>query len=387
MRREQFQPTALIGVSILAGTVGWSAHVLLLPVAFAFPVLWALARKRPTAAVVSAGYFLAASRGLPQGVATFYSSDLWPGLLLWLSASLGFVGVHAILWTRCETARPFRYLAAALLMAIPPFGITGWAHPITAAGVLFPGWGWWGLAAATAGLMGLVTRMWPAVAIILAGFWIGSAATWDEPKLPESRQGVDLEMGASLGREPSMQRHRDLIATVKDRASGEPFTIVLPESALGFWTPTVERLWVRALQGTDATVIAGAAVVDAGGYDNVLIAISGAGAQIVYRERMPVPGSMWQPWRSLLGASGGARAHFFENPMAIVADSRIAPLICYEQLIAWPVLQSMVHDPDVIVAVGNGWWAKGTSIVAIQRASTQAWARLFAKPVILSFNT
>lgn len=387
MHREHLRPILLIGASIVAGTLAWSGHVLLLPVAFTFPVLWAFAPTRLTVAFVSACYFLAASRGLPQGVATFYSSDLWPGLLLWLCASTGFVGVHAVLWTRCEPTRPFRYLAAALLLAIPPFGITGWAHPITAAGVLFPGWGWWGLLAATAGLIGLVTRMWPVVAIVLAGFWIWSAATWDEPNLLESWQGVDLEMGASLGRDSSIEHHRDLIATVKDRASGEPFTIVLPESALGFWTPTVERLWVRPLQGTETTVIAGAAVVDAGGYDNVLVALSGDSAQIVYRERMPVPGSMWQPWRPLLGASGGARAHFFENPIATIADSRIAPLICYEQLIVWPVLQSLLHDPDVIVAVGNGWWTEGTSIVAIQRASAKAWARLFDKPVIFSFNT
>ncbi|MBB2755519.1 UNVERIFIED_ORG: apolipoprotein N-acyltransferase [Rhizobium aethiopicum] len=194
-------------------------------------------------------------------------------------------------------------------------------------------------------------------------------------------------MGASLGRDASIERHRDLIATVTERASGGARTIVLPESALGFWTPTVERLWVRSLQGTDTTVIAGAAVVDAGGYDNVLIAISGDGARLLYRERMPVPGSMWQPWRPLLGQSGGARAHFFANPVVTDADSRVAPLICYEQLIVWPVLQSMLHDPDVVVAVGNGWWTKGTSIVAIQRANTQAWARLFDKPFVFSFNT
>lgn len=387
MRRDHLQPTVLLAVSAVAGTVGWSGHVLLLPFAFAFPVLWALTRTRRTAAGVSAGYFLAASRGLPQGVATFYSSDLWPGLLLWLCASTAFVIVHTVLWTMRTGARPCHYLLAAALMAVPPFGITGWAHPITAAGVLFPGWGWWGLVAATAGLTGLVTRIWPAVAIVLVGFWFWSAATWNEPKLPEGWQGGDLEMGASLGRDASMQRHRDLIATVKDRASGGALTIVLPESALGFWTPTVERLWVRSLQGTDTTVIAGAAVVDAGGYDNVLIAISGDGARLLYHERMPVPGSMWQPWRPLLGASGGARAHFFENPVVTVAGGRIAPLICYEQLIVWPILHSMLRNPDVVVAVGNGWWTKGTSIVAIQRASTKAWARLFDKPVVFSFNT
>ncbi|MBB3464483.1 apolipoprotein N-acyltransferase [Rhizobium sp. BK377] len=192
-------------------------------------------------------------------------------------------------------------------------------------------------------------------------------------------------MGSSLGRDTSMQRHRDLIATVRVRGTGQ--TIVLPESALGLWTPAVERLWNAALRGMDASVVAGAAVVDPKGYDNVLVVLSGAGSSILYRERMPVPGSMWQPWKSWLGESGGARAHFFANPIAKIGDQQAAPLICYEQLVVWPVLQSMRYDPDLIVAVGNGWWTSGTSIVDIQRASTTAWARLFGKPLVLSFNT
>jgi hypothetical protein len=386
MRHDQVRPALLVATAIITGTVGWSGHVLLFPAALLFPMLWSSARSRLTAGTVSAGYFLAASRGLPQGVATFYSSDLWPGLLLWLCASLSFVAVHTVLWTKSAGIRPFSYLGAAVLLAIPPFGITGWAHPITAAGVLFPEWGWWGLAAATAGLMGLVTRIWPAVATALLGFWFWSAATWDQPKLGDGWQGVDLELGALLGRDVSIQRHRDLIATVKDRASGGTRYIVLPESALGFWTPTVERLWQRALQGTDISIVAGAAAIDAAGYDNVLITLSRDGARLLYRERMPVPGSMWQPWDPLLGTSGGARAHFIENPVVSVGATRVAPLICYEQLIVWPVLQSMLQDPDLIVAVGNGWWTRGTSIVAIQRASAKAWARLFDKPLVLSFN-
>ncbi|WP_064710658.1 conjugal transfer protein TraB [Rhizobium bangladeshense] len=389
MRRDHLEPTLLIIAAIVAGTIGWSGHVVLLPAALAFPILWARAQMRSVAGLVSAGYFLAASRGLPQGVATFYSSDLWPGLLLWLCASASFVGVHAMLWTSRAAGRPFRYLVAAALMAVPPFGVTGWAHPVTAAGVLFAGWGWWGLAAMTAGLMGLVTRIGPAVAVAVAfvGFWVWSAANWTDPKLPEGWRGVDLQMGSSLGRDPSMQRHRDLIATVKDRGAGGISNVVLPESAFGFWTPTVERLWVRSLQGTHISVVAGAAVVDAGGYDNVLVVLSAGGSRILYRERMPVPGSMWQPWQSWLGEAGGARAHLFANPTAPIGDHRVVPLICYEQLIVWPILQSMLHDPDFVVAIGNGWWTQGTSIVAIQRASTIAWAKLFAKPLVLSFNT
>ncbi|CAN7750128.1 conjugal transfer protein TraB [Rhizobium sp. LjRoot258] len=387
MRPDYLRPTILIFTSIIIGAVAWSGHVLLLPVALGFPVLWSVTRTRSVAALVSAGYFLAASRGLPQGVAAFYASDLWPGLLLWLCASLSFVAVHAVLWTKNTSVRPFRYLLAAAVMAIPPFGITGWAHPITAAGVLFPEWGWRGLGFMTAGLAGLVTRRWPAVAITLGGFWLWSAAIWTDPKLPEGWRGVDLEMGASLGREAGLQRQRDLNATVHDAASNGARFVVLPESALGFWTPTVQRLWKENLSESGLTVVAGAVVVDSHGYDNVLVLTDQEGGRLLYRERMPVPGSMWQPWRSLSGTSGGARAQFFANSVVAVGAGRTAPLICYEQLIVWPVLESMLHDPDFVVAVGNGWWTEGTSIVAIQRAATTAWAKLFAKPLVLSFNT
>ncbi|MBY3123116.1 conjugal transfer protein TraB [Rhizobium laguerreae] len=387
MRRDYLRPMLLIFASIAIGVVGWSGHVLLLPVAMGFPVLWSMARTRLVAALVSAGYFLAASRGLPQGVAAFYSSDIWPGLLLWLCASLSFVAVHTVLWTKNAGTRPFRYLLAAIIMAIPPFGITGWAHPVTAAGVLFPGWGWWGLGFMTAGVAGLATPIWPAVAIAFAGLWLWSAAIWTDPKLPEGWRGVDLELGASLGREAGLQRQRDMIATVRNAASEGARYVVLPESALGYWTPSVERLWTRAFSDGDATVIAGATVLDATGYDNVLVAIDGKGGRILYRERMPVPGSMWQPWRFLFGESVGAKADFFAYPVVPIGAGRAAPLICYEQLIVWPVLQSMLHDPGFIIAVGNGWWTDGTSIIAIQRTTATAWAKLFAKPLVIAFNT
>lgn len=386
MRRELFRSGVLIALSTSAGWIGWSGDALLLPVTGAFPVLWSLARTRLQATAISAAYFLAASRGLPQGVANFYGQDIWPGLLLWLVASSAFVTVHCVLWNdRKEWQKPFRYLAACVAMAVPPLGILGWAHPITAAGVLFPGCGWWGLGAMAAGLIFMTTRYRPAAALAMAGFWLWSAAEWTPPILHASWIGVDLEMGASLGREAGLERQQALIDVVRAQAPGT--TVVLPESALGFWTPTVDRVWQRSLAGTGITVIAGAAFIESQGYDNVLVKLSADGTDILYRERMPVPGSMWQPWRAWIGGQGGARAHFFANPVVEVGNHSVAPLICYELLLVWPILQSAFHRPDAIVAVGNGWWTTGTSIIDIQRASSEAWARLFGLPLVISFNS
>jgi len=387
MRRKRLSDAMAIVAALAIGWLAWSGHVLLLPLSTIFPLLWSKTAYRSSAGIVSASYFLAASRGLPQGVASYYETDLWPGMLLWLVASSAFVTVHSILWTRRSGwHRAGCYLIACGLMAVPPFGILGWAHPATSAGVLFPDWGWLGLAATVAGLAIMTTGRWPAATIAFAGLWLWSAATWGAVTAPAPWRGADFSLGASLGRSADLAYHRALAAAARQSAGNMSTVIVLPEGSLGLWTPTVERLWRRELFGDHLVILAGATVVNGEGYDNVLVSISADASKVIYRQRMPVPGSMWQPWRRWFGASDGARAHFLDDPVATVANLTIAPLICYEQLLVWPILQAVLHDPDIIVGIGNGWWTVGTSVVPIQRASMQAWARLFGLPLVSSFN-
>ena len=377
----------LTALAVAAGAIGWSGNPLTLPLAFAFPALWANSPSRTAAGIVSVGYFLAASRGLPQGVVNYFGSGIAEGLALWLGASLAFVAVHAVLWTsRPGRGRPMRYAVAAVLMGVPPFGIVGWAHPITAAGIVFPGWSWWGLVAAALGLLAMTPRLWPIATLVLGGAFAWSAATWTDPNVPDGWIGVDTEFGGERGNYAGLFQHRETIAAAKAAAVLGYKVVVLPEGAAGVWTPTVERLWVHELRGVGVTVNAGAILVDRQGYDNVMVEITGEGARILYRQRMPVPVSMWQPWLALFGESGGARAHFFQNPINEFGGARVAPLVCYEQLIVWPFLQSALYSPDIIVATGNGWWTDGTSIVAIQRSATIAWARLFDLPFVMAFN-
>lgn len=355
--------------------------------AMVFPTLWAASRNRLTAAAVAAGYFLAASRGLPQGVAGFFSTSVWAGILLWGAASVGFVGVHAALWSSGPgRLKALRYLIAVVAMAVPPIGIVGWAHPITAAGILFPGWGWWGLAPAVVLLLAMTMRAWPIATAIVVGLWIWTALTWTPPPAPAGWQGIDTALSSALGEGKVFDQHRELAGLAARAADRGANVVVFPESALGVLTPTVRRYWADSLGGRAVTVIAGAAVLDAEGYDNTMVAIDRSGARVVYRSRVPVPVSMWQPWRAWLGESGGARATFFADPVVDIAGRKVAPLICYEQLLIWPILQSMLERPDAIVAIANGWWATGTSIPDIQIAALEAWARLFATPLVTAFN-
>ena len=358
--------------------------MLALPAAVLFPTLWTFAPNRLVVGLVALAYFLAASRGLPFGVSIFYASDMWVGFALWIAASFLFVLVHAVLWTsKSGWHRPLRYALAWILMSVPPFGIIGWANPITAAGVLFPGLGWFGLIAMAHTLSAMTTRAWPIVALVIGAVFAWSYSNWSEPRPPEGWIGIDTYFNyASPGQHAGYAQHFATLALIQDAAKVGAKNIVLPESALGIWTPTTEHLWVRALQDLDVTVNGGAILISAEGYDNVMMEVSGKGAEILYRERMPVPVSMWQPW-----ASGGATAHIFGKPTGKFAGTLIAPLICYEQLLVWPILQSMFYEPSVIVATGNGWWTGDTNIVAIQKAAARAWAALFDVPLVIAFNT
>jgi Carbon-nitrogen hydrolase. len=139
-RQAHWRSAILVLAACLVGCVAWSGEVLALPVALLIPALWATAPSRTVAAAAAAGYCLAASRGLPQGAAEFFGSSVWIGFVLWIVAALPFVAVHALLWTKREDwRRAGHYGLIMVLMAVPPLGITGWAHPITAAGVLLPG--------------------------------------------------------------------------------------------------------------------------------------------------------------------------------------------------------------------------------------------------------
>ena len=390
--RNRFSPSShrlstgfgFVVVAAAVGASGWSGEALLLPFACLFPALWAFAPTRLVAALVSMGYFLAASHALPQSASTYLGIGVTEGVGLWLAASASFVVVHTLLWTsRSGWKRMARYGVAAILMAVPPFGITGWAGPITAAGVLFPGWGWAGLAATATGLLVMTTRNWPIAALALGGAWAWSAASGSPPSMPDGWIGINTRFDYSnKAKANDYEQHLSTIAIV-NQAAGEGYrVIVLPESAFGTWTPTTEQLWTQSLATTNITVLGGATVLTDNGYDNVIVKLTAAGGEILYRQRMPVPVAMWRPW-----SSGGAGANFFGKPNMELSGGVIAPLICHEQLLVWPVLHSILAGADVIVATGNVWWSGKTRVEDIQSATIQAWAALFDLPLVTSFNS
>ena len=137
-------------------------------------------------------------------------------------------------------------------MSVPPFGIVGWASPITAAGVLCPGWGWAGLVATAAGLSAMTTRAWPLAGVAMGVAFSVSALTWSNPVPLDGWVGIDTAFNYQVaGEHADYAQHMTTIALVRRAVENGASTVVLPESALGIWTPTTERLWTRNLADLD----------------------------------------------------------------------------------------------------------------------------------------
>jgi hypothetical protein len=131
------------------------------------------------------------------------------------------------------------------------------------------------------------------------------------------------------------------------------------------------------------TMLVGASLpASPSGYDNALVIYDGKDRRAIV-QRIPIPGGMWNP----VSPSKSFALHLFGSGIADVGEQRIAALICYEQLLVWPMLRSAIERPTLLVAVANNSWTLNTTIPEIQRSCVLAWARLFGLPVISAINS
>ena len=92
---------------------------------------------------------------------------------------------------------------------------------------------------------------------------------------------------------------------------------------------------------------------------------------------------MWRPLRP-----SGVPLHLFGASVIRIDDRRAAVLICYEQLLTWPILVSAGEvRPDVLLAVTNDRWVRGSALPALQAIATKSWSRLFALPNVRAVNS
>ncbi len=368
----------LLVVTGLTSYLAWHGETKLIAAVLFLPALWAVAPNRLAAWFVVLTYYLVAARDIPAGAAIFFGEGSVLGWPLLIGASLILSIPYALLWK--QSPGFWRFSFALLLVALPPIGIVGWTSPLTVAGLLFPGMGWYGLAAALL-MLGLIGRF-PMVAI--GAFLVALLMPLSGSQAPKGWVGLETSyLMASGGRSglAAAQRQLDL----NNRVSGlSESVIILPETIAGRWSESSLFLWgdlARAAKVKGQTIILGAELHGEAGYRNMALKLTPGGGEPLYQQMMPVPVSMWQPW-----GEGSAIPAWFTPQSVQIGDRRATFLICYEQLLVWPALVALSTDPDVLVGMSNDWWARGGDIPDIQISALKAWASLFDKNLLYSVN-
>lgn len=388
---------AYAAVSFLCGYAAWSGSVALLPLSWGFVILWALSQTRVSAFIVALMYYLAASRGMPEGAALFFSDPSEVpvyaiGVLLWLLSGSTLASVWALSWGRRHIWA--RAIVALVIVSVPPIGIIGWANPITAAGALFPGWGWGGLAlsfvcmAALAHCMVAQVQRRAAIAasLLLSVCCASYVAHAGSDLLPTSNAiAINTAVGQSTDPYSQVRATRALAKQMRRTvAAGNVGAFyILPESVGGDWSlnrPYWDKVEEIAREKKAVVLVGGWMPLPGGRYQNAMFSV-GASVDHQINQRVPIPVSMWKPF-----FKDGAEPELFASGVTKISGENAASLVCYEQLLVWPVLVSMYHSPTLLLSTSNTWWAKNTDVPVIQEQITRAWARLFGLPFIFATN-
>ena len=355
--------------------------------AILIPVIWASASNRWLAGCVVMSYTTAASRGLIIGIAQFFDTHLAYGVALWLAAGLftGFAGWAC--WHKSAAIRVFLVPVLLIVLGVPPIGLVGWAHPLTAAGWLFPGMGWFGLFAVIIVSMLLAWRS-PLLNALVAFLPIlaWSAYLSTPAQIPEGWQGHNTHFHFGVG----STENRDLIEEIRRHwamqsqvAESVGPVHVLPETVGGKWNTQASTDWQRLLADIPGHIVLMGAYepADDGNYHNVLVEITSTGSRVVYRQRMPIPVGMWRPWSN----SSAVPEWLNQSGAVAVAGQQVAVLVCYEALLIWPVLHSVLEKPALLISIASVWWAP-ESIHRSQHNAMQSWARLFDISLVEAYN-
>jgi hypothetical protein len=398
--------------------------------------------RREVAFKSASAYYIAGLWPMVPGLHRYIgqSTTLLIPIAIWIFTALLLSVPWTVAWTSDRLHCLWREPLALLATTIPPLGIIGLASPLTAAGYLFPGTGWTGLAA-VALLPGIllstqvldVRRRW-VVRCFVIGFCIGITGEArvlrpGDAQPPRGWIAVNTHFGDVSGpfRDfPAAQ----FIQQKADETSAR--VLIFPEAIVPRWSEATEAFWhqsldrcrsrgqtlaigaglpakaglanddrerlrdlrsydfgaaIDALKRMDTpTAIHGSVIPDGvvtprqERIDNTMLIVGAESA--TFYQRVPVPVGMWRPFSRIsvplrLNAPG----------VLAIDHQRAAVLICYEQLLTFPILASMLQHPTAIVGISNTFWVDGTPIPRYQTTAIRAWAKLFRLPYFLAVNS
>jgi len=437
--RETLSFCSAIGLGLGVST----GHPLGIAAATAMPLVCLSPGTRKGAFKSSLAYYTAALWPIIPGLEAYWKSEtpLIP-LLLWIVTAILLSLPWTLAWTSRRIHCLWRAPLALLATILPPLGVIGLASPVTGAGYLFPGAGWAGLVT-VALLPGIVlstkvlgSRLRGAVLFFTIFFFVGVASGdrfrhLGDAEPPRGWVAVATHFG------DVSEPYRDYAAAqfIQRKAAGSSARVVIfPESVVPRWSEATEAFWrksldqcrsrgqilaigaglpshvgghkdesekLKALRSFDfGSAIAALQDMDAQSQprtdnswsvgsqsrrraeriENTMLIVGAESA--TFYQRVPVPLGMWRPFdRSSVPLR-------LNGPGVVALDhQRAAVLICYEQLLTFPILASMRQHPTVIVGISNTFWVDRTTIPVYEANAIRSWAKLFRLPYLLAINS
>jgi hypothetical protein len=344
-----------------------------------FPFLYTAARTR-TESCCALVYYLAATWPILPGAGAFFGEkdSLFGDVGLWLTlAALGaapWILLYFRRWIEVSA------LLSLLILAVPPLSLVTVAYPLNACGFLFPGTKWMGLLLPAGLLLARRFVTWPYIALLLLVATVTAHWRYQKPPARSDIVTVNTQFGGT-----AFQSHAAAAAIrpeifLRETALAHPGSIVLfPETVVPEWSQGKDGYWktfFEQLTRQQTSLLMGTTVPIPNtptASRNILLS-RGFGPHFAYVQRVPVPVSMWQIFGD---GRDGFPLMLIYPPTIRVRNDRAAVLICWEQLSAWPALQSLAHRPAFILAPSNTYWAQKTIIPAIQHEAVQNWASLW----------
>jgi len=359
---------------------------LCLTLAVLFPL--GLSRSRKTAFALMLCYYVGATWQILPGTAVFFGhhANAIQVILLWGGASTVLALPWALFFSTRARLRLLTVPLTLIVLAVPPLGIFGVASPLIASGILFPGTRWLGLLL-TLLVCGLLAS-YPRWGLLLAiGIVLPLNLSYRAPMQPKDWEavsthfgGVGLDAASPLAEYSAAQYIQQAALNSKARV------IVFPETVVSNWNEATDAFWsrtIQTLQRDGKTMLVGAIIQ---GSENQppfnCVIIRGVNGPAEFLQRTPVPISMWNPF-----SADGIPFRLQGQSTLDLDGEKAAILICYEQLLVWPELTSFAQSPTILIGIANNYWARGTSISNIQRASLASWARLFRVPLLWAENS
>ena len=156
---------------IAASFIGFalsSANPMGIALSVVMPAIAMRQSRRRAAYTAGAIYYATALWPLLPGARNFFGPDasVLVAVGLWALSFLVLALPWLLIWSPRRGEAIWRAPVGIALTVIPPVGIIGWASPLIAAGILFPGAAWWGLL-----LCAVQPGLWPSGRSELLRYW------------------------------------------------------------------------------------------------------------------------------------------------------------------------------------------------------------------------